>query len=180
LSRIEAGREEQLRPAPVDLAEIARSVLRARGDAAAPGVTTGLEAAADAPPVLADADRIRQVVENLVGNALKFTERGEVVLSARRRAEPPGVTIEITDTGIGIPADKLEQIFQPFTQVDPSRTREYEGTGLGLAICRRLLEMMSGTITARSRVGEGSAFTIELPTAIAAPAVLTTPTRAAS
>ncbi len=72
------------------------------------------------------------------------------------------MTIEIADTGIGIPEEKLAQIFQLFTQVDPSRTREYEGTGLGLEICGRLLETMSGTISVRSRLGEGSTFTIEL------------------
>ncbi|MCB9538245.1 MAG: HAMP domain-containing histidine kinase [Myxococcales bacterium] len=166
LSRIEAGREEQLRPAPVDLAEIARSVLRARGDAAAPGVTTGLEAAADAPPVLADADRIRQVVENLVGNALKFTAAGSVRIEVRPVRLPggdAGVRLTVRDTGRGIPEEDLETIFEEFHRVQ--RHRDVAGTGLGLAIARRLVGRQGGRLWVESALGEGSAFHLEMPAA---------------
>src|SRR5690606_1667309 len=104
------------------------------------------EVAPDVPPVLVgDAGRLRQVLLNVLGNAVKFTAEGEVVV--RVTAEPAGLDkvrlrIEVRDTGIGIPAQKLRHIFDEFTQADSSTTRRYGGTGLGLAIARRLVELM--------------------------------------
>jgi CheY-like chemotaxis protein len=108
---------------------------------------------------------VRQVLVNLLANAVKFTERGEVVVSVAADVLPEGDytwTFAVRDTGIGIPADRLERIFDPFTQADASTTRRYGGTGLGLAISRRLAELMGGTIGAVSTPGHGSTFTVSL------------------
>jgi two-component system sensor histidine kinase/response regulator len=126
----------------------------------------GLELACSVPPELADvivgdSVRLQQVVLNLAGNAIKFTNRGEVVLSVQVEAsEADSITLHfaITDTGIGIPAEKQKVIFEPFTQADTSTTRKYGGTGLGLAITVRLIEMMGGRIWVESEVGKGSTF----------------------
>ena len=108
---------------------------------------------------IGDGPRLRQIILNLLGNALKFTERGEVVLKVS--AEPgPGtvIRISVSDTGIGIPADRLDAVFESFVQVDTSTTRRFGGTGLGLTICRRLVELMGGKIQVRSELGKGSCF----------------------
>jgi two-component system, sensor histidine kinase and response regulator len=120
--------------------------------------------------VSGDPTRLRQVLTNLVGNAIKFTHRGEVVLSARFEALPDHRTLvrfAVRDTGVGIAADKLETIFEEFSQADTSMTRQYGGTGLGLTIARRLVALMGGELTVTSEVGRGSefAFAISLPTA---------------
>jgi CheY-like chemotaxis protein/HPt (histidine-containing phosphotransfer) domain-containing protein len=116
----------------------------------------------DVPDVLrGDRTRLRQVIVNLVGNAVKFTEQGEVVLSVKSQPLPDDdveLTISIRDTGIGIEASKLEKIFEAFQQADTSTTREFGGTGLGLAICGRLTELMGGRIWVDSQVGQGSTF----------------------
>jgi signal transduction histidine kinase/DNA-binding response OmpR family regulator len=115
---------------------------------------------------LGDAGRIRQVVTNLVGNAVKFTPRGHVVIHAECESTDENVArmrVSVTDTGIGIPEDKLGVLFAKFSQVDGSTTRRYGGTGLGLAISRQLVELMGGTIEVKSRSGEGSTFAFSLP-----------------
>ena len=116
----------------------------------------------DLPEVLiGDSGRLRQVVVNLVGNAIKFTERGEVVLDVKCDSEGPGglnLKFAISDTGIGIAQDKLERIFEAFEQADSSTTRRHGGTGLGLAICARLTHLMGGRIWAESEEGKGSTF----------------------
>ena len=138
-------------------------------------------------PMLGDGGRVRQILLNLVGNAIKFTEKGAVTVSAnvlpdqgapdRRR-----VRIEVRDTGIGIAADKLATLFDPFTQADASTSRKFGGTGLGLSISKSLTEMMGGKIGAESRVGKGSTFWVELPfqvveDSLAAPAWPALPSR---
>ncbi|MCX6606274.1 MAG: PAS domain S-box protein [Acidobacteria bacterium] len=113
-----------------------------------------------------DSGRIRQVLLNLVSNAIKFTAAGQVLVEAECTAVVAGVAnirIAVHDTGIGIPADLMESLFQKFHQVDSSTTRKFGGTGLGLAISRQLVELMGGTITLTSREGEGSTFCFELP-----------------
>jgi hypothetical protein len=119
--------------------------------------------------VLADAGRLRQVLVNLAGNAVKFTPAGgvEVEVGWRPPAEPSAafgrLAFTVRDSGIGIAADKRDRLFQPFSQVDNSSTRRHGGTGLGLAICRGLVELMEGTIDFESRPGAGSVFRFEVP-----------------
>lgn len=114
---------------------------------------------------LGDALRIQQVVLNLVSNAVKFTEHGQVVLRVKPGTDGEGILISVEDTGIGIPADRLETIFAPFSQADSSMTRRFGGTGLGTTIARQLVELMGGTIGVTSTPGEGSCFTVALPLA---------------
>ncbi|MBB1091666.1 response regulator [Rhodopseudomonas palustris] len=114
--------------------------------------------------VMGDADLLRQILLNLVGNALKFTEAGEVCVSAAPDAiHVDWIRLEVADTGIGIPRDRLDRLFEPFVQADSSIARRFGGTGLGLAICRRLTEAMGGCITADSQPGQGSRFQVRLP-----------------
>jgi two-component system, sensor histidine kinase and response regulator len=122
--------------------------------------------------------RIRQVVTNLLGNAVKFTETGEVVLAASVLAESPDsvtVRLSVRDTGIGIPREKQNLVFESFTQADSSTTRRYGGTGLGLTISRRLAEMMGGRIGLESEPGLGSTFFVDLPLEKGAPAASSDP-----
>lgn len=122
---------------------------------------------ADLSPVFADPSRLQQVFHNLVGNAIKFTAKGSVVIDAEElRSEGRGlVRFRVRDTGIGIPPDRLESVFQGFEQADASIAREFGGTGLGLTITKRLVELMGGTIEATSELGVGSIFTVTLPVA---------------
>ncbi|UTA47057.1 response regulator [Simiduia sp. 21SJ11W-1] len=119
--------------------------------------------------VKGDPARFTQVINNLVGNAIKFTEGGDVIIKLHTRAEADSqtvwVTLTISDTGIGIPEDKLTHLFDAFTQVDSSTTRKYGGSGLGLAIVKKIVSSMEGTITAASEVGKGSTFTVQVPMA---------------
>ncbi len=128
----------------------------------AKGLELTYEVAPDVPDALrGDPGRLRQVVLNLVGNAIKFTEHGEVVLRVARSARPGdgvGLSVTISDTGIGIPPEKLARIFEPFTQADSSSTRVYGGTGLGLTISTQLVARMGGAIAVESEVGRGSVF----------------------
>ena len=112
--------------------------------------------------IYCDIDRLRQILLNLIGNAAKFTKKGEINVSARIKEEEHHdfVIIKVSDTGIGIPPEALEYIFQPFRQVDGSLTREYDGTGLGLSICYSLVKLMDGKIEVESEAGKGSTFTI--------------------
>ncbi|MBN2829180.1 MAG: response regulator [Candidatus Cloacimonetes bacterium] len=115
--------------------------------------------------IYADEFRIRQVLLNLIGNAVKFTENGEVTLKVNVVEETSSVLtlrFEIADTGIGIPEEKLENIFETFTQADSTITRRYGGTGLGLAICRKLIRMLGGEIHVQSKVGSGTSFIFNL------------------
>jgi signal transduction histidine kinase/ActR/RegA family two-component response regulator len=163
LSKIEAGKLE-LESQDFDLDRIAQSV--GEGFAAvAEGkhLAFSVEVAEEARGMWrGDGDRLRQIVSNLVSNALKFTPTGQV--TARfELADAGGVRLSVTDTGIGIPADKIASLFEKFTQADSSTTRRYGGTGLGLAICRELAQLMNGSISVVSKEGEGSTFFAELP-----------------
>jgi signal transduction histidine kinase len=117
--------------------------------------------------LVGDQLQLRQVLTNLVGNAVKFTERGKVELKVEALSTIPSgkreVTFTVTDTGIGIPNDKKSLIFRPFSQVDGSHTRRYGGTGLGLMISKEIVERMGGTITFDSEEGAGCRFTFTVP-----------------
>jgi len=131
------------------------------------GVQILLELAPHLPDLVRGAPlRLKQVLHNLVGNAVKFTDQGQVKLFIAPSSlpnQPLRISFKICDTGIGMEPETLEKIFDPFTQADESISRRYGGTGLGLAICRRLTEMMGGKIEVESRPGEGSCFTVNLP-----------------
>jgi signal transduction histidine kinase/CheY-like chemotaxis protein len=122
---------------------------------------------------MGDFQRVKQVLVNLIGNAIKFTERGEILVSARQvsrktpAGEVPFIHLSVRDTGIGIPTEKVGQLFQAFTQVDASTTRKYGGTGLGLAISRKLCRLMGGDISVVSEAGRGSDFFFEVPLKVA-------------
>jgi PAS domain S-box-containing protein len=162
LSKIEAGKLE-LEQTEFDLAELARG---AHATFAATAQAKGLKFQLTVAPAargtyLGDSVRVRQILYNLVSNALKFTGQGHVKVAVGRRHGM--LTLQVTDTGIGIAPDKLAALFQKFEQADASTTRRFGGTGLGLAICRDLAEMMGGAIAAASKPGKGATFTVELP-----------------
>lgn len=137
--------------------------------AAAKGLELIVHVHKDVPDrVIGDPQRIRQCLVNLVGNAVKFTRTGEVVIEVRIDGRRDGKVLthfEVRDTGIGIAPEKLDQLFQPFVQADSSTTRHYGGTGLGLSIVRRLVEIMGGRVGVASELGSGSTFWFELPLA---------------
>jgi signal transduction histidine kinase/DNA-binding response OmpR family regulator/HPt (histidine-containing phosphotransfer) domain-containing protein len=167
-SKIDSGRME-LEEEPLRVGEGVEEALEIVGERAREKeIELVCELAPELPETIrGDATRLRQVVTNLVGNAVKFTEHGEVVASIRlARAETPETPAEIAfdvrDTGIGIPADRIPLLFSPFSQADASTTRRYGGSGLGLAICKRLTELMGGDISVRSTPGEGSTFTFTI------------------
>ena len=141
-----------------------------QGQADAKSLLLRCDLALDLPRyVRGDPTRMRQILLNLLGNAIKFTDRGEVRLDASALLTIDGrtsVSFDITDTGPGIPAETLPRLFQKFEQADHSTTRRYGGTGLGLAICKELVELMGGSIAAESRVGVGSTFSFTLPLAL--------------
>ena len=126
------------------------------------GIEVAFRCAADVPSeVIGDSVRLRQVILNLVGNAIKFTHAGEVVLDVQMHSQSGDAAMihfRVIDTGIGISEDKLQLIFEPFEQADTSTTREYGGTGLGLAICRRLADLMDGQLWVESVLHRGSTF----------------------
>jgi len=166
LSRVEAG-QLVLHPVALDL----RAMLEDLLDGLDPLTgRSGIALMLDFPPsvphrVVADEARLRQVMTNLLGNALKFTERGHVLVRVRPEpgADPPRFSIDVEDTGPGVAPSEQSQIFQKFHQVDGSTTRAHTGTGLGLAITEQLVELMGGAVSLRSELGEGSVFTVSLP-----------------
>jgi len=162
LSKVEAGKLE-LESAPFDIVELARAVEAAfRGAAEAKGIGFSLAVAKAARGLyLGDQTRVRQILGNLVSNAIKFTETGEVRIAIGMGAQ--GLSIRVRDTGIGIAKDRLGQVFFKFEQADASTTRRFGGTGLGLAICRELVELMGGQVKLASKVGVGTTFTVTLP-----------------
>jgi len=161
LAKVESGHVD-INPSEVALAPVLEQCVRTvepliKGDA----VSLVREFDGALPQVYVDEDKLRQIVLNLLGNAVKFTARGSVRLHAH--ANDGSVAIAVVDTGIGIPPDKLNVIFEEFEQVDASSTRVHGGTGLGLAIARRLARLMGGEIVAESALGSGSRFTLTLP-----------------
>jgi len=161
-SKIEAGKLE-LEEVEFRLAEVLEDSLKMFGpEARRKGLQLSVQISAGLPDkMLGDPGRLRQIIVNLLGNALKFTERGSVTLRAEdvsQESNSVEVRISVADTGIGIPTEKQSLIFNAFSQADGSTTRKYGGTGLGLAISARLVEMLGGRIGVESRAGEGSVF----------------------
>ncbi|KQQ12159.1 histidine kinase [Methylobacterium sp. Leaf123] len=181
VSKIEAGQLE-LDPLPFALGKLIEdTVAIMRGTALKSALTVEARIDPDLPAsVVGDANRLRQVLFNLLNNAVKFTPAGSVILTARYEGSVPGadggtadaLRFEISDTGIGIAPSQRHRLFKPFSQVDGSISRRFGGSGLGLAICHRLVTMMGGEIGVESREGAGSTFwfTLALPRATAPPA----------
>ena len=172
ISKIEAG-QLRVHSEPFDLAPLVARVIATLGPQAS---VKGLQLETGLPtgpmPMIGDRRRVEQVLINLVGNGIKFTERGGVTLAVDAPNEPGSsdaagttgiVCIRVVDTGIGIRPEDRDKVFLPFQQVDTGLARTHEGTGLGLAICRRLVELMGGTINIDSEVGLGTTFTVTLP-----------------
>ena len=165
-SKIEAGRFE-LEPQPVSMREIADSIVELLSARAyAKGIGIGCHVAPDVPStVTADPGRLRQVLLNLIGNAIKFTDSGGVLVEVANAGTEaaPAIRFSVNDTGPGIPSGDLERIFEDFEQADGTSTRQHGGAGLGLAISRRIVTSMRGTIGVSSELGVGSTFHFEVP-----------------
>ncbi|MBY0277426.1 PAS domain-containing protein [Candidatus Binatia bacterium] len=161
-SRLETGRYP-VRIEPVDLHEIVMAVVREIPEQIQPRPEVRLVAdvAPHLPPLQTDPWKLRVLLKNLLTNALKFTERGEVRVAADH--VDGQCELRVSDTGIGIATNDLEIIFEPFRQVDGSSTRRHGGAGIGLHVARRMVELLDGTLTVESRVGEGSTFRVRLP-----------------
>ncbi|HVU71126.1 MAG TPA: ATP-binding protein [Ktedonobacteraceae bacterium] len=165
LSKIEADRLE-VRPEPIKLEKSLQEVInQLKPMAHAKGLDLILEVDEHVPPALADGQRTRQVVLNLVSNALKFTEKGGVTLRCKVLERYDMLRISVHDTGIGISPAALDYIFEAFRQADGSTTRRFGGTGLGLTIARKLVELQGGEVAVESMVGQGSTFSFTLPIA---------------
>jgi hypothetical protein len=161
ISKIEAGQLE-LSPSAFDLRpSLEKVVMLLAPLAKEKGLELQSEIAESVGVVTVDQRRLEQIIINLVNNAIKFTEKGSVRLSCR--IDSSNCQVEVSDTGIGMPKEALETIFEPFRQIDYGLARKHEGTGLGLSICRKLLAMMGGSIRVESQPGQGSTFYVSFP-----------------
>jgi len=172
LSNIESGKIVPAKE-PVRMQDIVEKVFavfsRAAGEK---GIELVSRISPDFPVITVDADMITRVFVNLVDNAIKFTGTGDVAVSAELFAsgtEPLQIRFKVTDTGIGIGRDDMNRLFQPFVQLDSGLSRRYEGTGLGLALTKQLVQLLGGSLGARSELGVGSTFSVWLPCRIAPP-----------
>ena len=172
LSKIEAGQLEVRREEFSPIESVERVVATVRPLAQAKGLALALDVGELPRRVASDRRRVEQILLNLLNNAIKFTDSGEVRLAAETLAEwrpaagaapVPAVRFRVVDTGVGIREEDLCRLFQPFVQLDTGLTRQYDGTGLGLAICRRLAVLLGGEVAAASAPGKGSEFTVVLP-----------------
>ncbi|UWQ91286.1 response regulator [Rhodobacteraceae bacterium M382] len=165
LSKIEAGKMDMfledfaVKDITEDVASTALSLIQKNSNELV------LDVDQDLDTMHGDVTKVRQILFNLISNAAKFTKEGKITLSANLDsiANEPAIRFAITDTGIGIPEDKIEHIFAEFSQADESTTRDYGGTGLGLALVKRFCEMMGGSIRVESTIGQGSSFIVTLP-----------------
>jgi len=164
LSKIEAGQLE-LEDRAFELMTLMQSELSVHESTAqGKGLQLSFMAAPDLPlTVRGDGNRLRQILANLVSNALKFTEQGEVRVALRRGDVAPMIELQVSDTGIGIAPDMQARLFRPFEQADSSTSRRYGGTGLGLSITAQLAQLMGGTVALHSEPGQGSRFTVRVP-----------------
>ncbi|GLI37270.1 hypothetical protein GHYDROH2_07710 [Geobacter hydrogenophilus] len=161
ISKIEAG-QLKISPEPFQLRESLQKVTQSvAGLVDKKGLHLILEIADDVGSIVSDQRRVEQVLLNLLSNAVKFTDQGTISVRCSRESE--WYVTSVADSGIGIKEEDLERLFKPFHQIDTGLSRKYEGTGLGLSICKRLVELMGGSITVESRQGEGSTFCFLLP-----------------
>jgi PAS domain S-box-containing protein len=165
IARIEAGRVEvELGTVELD-GFVADAIAAVQADAADKGLTLTSSVAPGLTKVRTDRAKLKQVIENLLGNAIKFTERGQVELVVRAgpAGQPPGLVLAVRDSGIGISPEKMGRLFQDFAQADESSTRRFGGAGLGLAISRRLCTLLGGRVEVESTYGIGSTFSVWIP-----------------
>ncbi|MCA9960328.1 MAG: HAMP domain-containing histidine kinase, partial [Anaerolineales bacterium] len=160
ISRIEAGRAK-IQLAKFDVGNMLDVCLATVQPMLRPGVHLQKYFPEPLPIIYSDEDKLKQITLNLLSNAVKFTHKGQIVVTALR--EDDSLVVRVSDTGIGIADDALERIFDEFQQADMSTTREYGGTGLGLAISRKLTELLAGTLTVSSHLGQGTTFTLCVP-----------------
>jgi len=162
LSRIEAGKLS-IRKESLDLKKhLQETIDMFREDREQKGLAVEMDIPGDLPPVLADHDKVHQIFTNLVSNAIKFSNEGGRIFVEARAADG-SVEVRVTDSGIGIPADRIDKVFEKFYQVDSSDTRRHAGTGLGLSIVKMILSALGGSIHVTSEVGRGTTFTLTLP-----------------
>jgi len=162
VSRLEAGR------LPVNLREVRVAELLQEVEAETQEIRRQTNVASvwkvqkGLPPLCTDPGKLKVVIKNLIGNAVKFTEKGSITVDVHSYGS--GIEIDVIDTGVGISADELAVIFEPFRQLESAKTRRFGGTGLGLHIVKRLLELLGGRIAVESEVGRGSTFHVRVPT----------------
>jgi len=163
LSKLEAGKHE-LAEEVFDIAEIVRqSTHDLREEVRKAGLTVELDLSAAPPVVIGDASKLRQVVDNLMANAVKFTDSGGTIRLSVLQSPDGGVELTVADTGIGIAESDVRKIFQPFEQIDSGQARQHKGTGLGLPLVKGLVELHDGLVTLRSAVGVGTTVVVKLP-----------------
>ena len=167
-SKLEA-RQMELDPQAFDVGELAETVADlVRDRAVGKGLDVVVRREGEAPPrLVGDGARLRQVLLNFLTNAVKFTDKGSITIATRYDAGGARLHMSVTDTGVGVPSDLADRLFQRFSQVDASSTRRHGGTGLGLAICKALIEMMDGSIGFASEAGRGSTFWFDIPAPVA-------------
>jgi len=162
ITRIEAGRMP-IQMVAFALPDLVREVINELEPIIAKsGLQVSTRIATDVPVLRTDRQKVKQILVNLLSNALKFTQKGSITIHAAMKRKHT-VAIDVIDTGIGIPSDECDKIFEDFRQVDSTPRRAYGGTGLGLSICRRLASMLKGELSVQSKLGKGSTFTLTLP-----------------
>ena len=165
ISKIEVG-EFELQEDQVDVAETIETSLRIVHErAASAGITVTSDVASVLPVLRGDARRVRQILLNLLSNSIKFTASGGKVLVRAVGSDDGGISVSVTDSGIGIAAEDIEKAMMPFGQVDGRLNRKYEGTGLGLPLAKSLTELHDGRLTLKSAVGKGTTVTLDFPPA---------------
>ncbi len=165
IAKIEAGRMEVI-AGKFDAAKLVDMCVTIAQPLVRPSVNVRTIVAAEVPPVISDQDKIKQIVLNLLSNAAKFTQEGEITVhvnAGRERETEDHLVIEVSDTGIGMNEEQLGRIFEEFQQADSSTAKQYGGTGLGLSISKRLAQLLGGDLTAMSTPGEGSTFVLDVP-----------------
>lgn len=162
-AKLESG-QIKLDPAPVDIAGLAQEAVALwQSQADAKGLRLALNVNLPVHRLVTDGARVRQIILNLISNAVKFTDQGGITVTMVKDAASATLVLTVTDSGVGIPADQLDKVFEDFHQVDSGTSRTYGGTGLGLAITRKLAEALGGTVNVTSSVGAGSTFVVRLP-----------------
>jgi signal transduction histidine kinase len=162
ITKIESGTVMMLKE-PIDLVEF---MTDNRSDYATPmdkDLTLEWRLPNNLPVIETDRTKLRQILTNLIDNAIKFTDQGSVIISADIEDEGKTVALQVTDTGPGIPEDLLPFVFEKFRQIDSTNTRDYSGAGLGLYIVKSFVEILGGKVSAQSKVGEGSRFSVRFP-----------------